>query len=890
MTLLLFRAVLALAPRDFLERYGADALEAHRARAVEGRGWSARIRFAVTEVVGLAWTVIRLHGEAVMDRGHAGRGRGGASMFETLGQDLRFAARTLKRSPGFTAAAVGVLALGIGASTAIFSAANAFLFRPLPFADADRLVMLYETNPEFGWTRASAAPANVFDWREQVEPFQDVATYSDFIANATYFRDGEPGLLQAVSVSGNFFTVLGVAPVLGRGFREEETWAPDDDVAVLSHAFWISEFGGDPGVVGRSLELGTTTLEIVGVMPEGFAFPNPDLDVWTPWGWDAEARQAAWFRRAHWVFPVARLRPGATVEEADAALQVVVGRLQETYPETNRVMGAGMEPLRDFLVADVRTPLAVLMGAVLLLLLLACTNVANLMLVRAAGRTREVALRFSLGAGRLRVARLLLTEGIMVALLGGAAGLALGWWGIQMLALQQPVGIRGATALALDGRVVLFTLAASLLSGILFGLAPVLTAARGAVHAALKDGARGTSGARRRWSAANGLVAAEVALAVLLVVGAGLMVRTFGYLRGVDPGFRSEGVLGVQFTIPSTRYPERDAVLAFQDDFQRRLRARPGVEAVGLVGRLPLAGANWSSQFQAEGWPPERVGFEILHRRADPGYFQALGIPLVRGRLFTPDEGPDTPLTVVVNETFAREHFPGEDPIGQRIAYDRAPTAESSWYEIVGIVGDQLQVSPALPARAEVFESRKQDWTRGDWTVVRTTLETAAATAVVEEVLREMDPLIPIAAVRPLPEVWRASMADQRFVLTLLVSFGAMALLLASVGVFGVTAQVARRRTQEIGIRMALGADGGSVVTLMVRQMMAVVAVGLVVGLAGALWATRAMASLLHGVTPHDPLTLGVVSGGLALVAAVACWLPARRASGVDPVASLRAE
>jgi putative ABC transport system permease protein len=388
----------------------------------------------------------------------------------------------------------------------------------------------------------------------------------------------------------------------------------------------------------------------------------------------------------------------------------------------------------------------------------------------------------------------------------------------------------------------------------------------------------------------NLLVATEVALALLLVVGAGLMVRSFWLLRDVDPGFQTEGTLAVQFTVPSSRYAERDQVLAFYDQLTDALEGRPGIERAGTVGHLPLAGKSWSSQFQAEGWPPDRVGFEIVHRRADPGYFEALGIPLVRGRMFDSSDGPDDPLVVVVNETFVREHFPGEDPIGQKIAYDRAATPESNWYEIVGIVGDQHQNSPGQPVLAEVFENRNQDWGRFSWVVMRTSVDPMSVVPTFRSVLRELDPLIPIATVRPLREVWLTSMVRERFILTLLGVFGAVALALAAVGVYGVTAQAARRRTQEIGIRMALGAAAPEVLSMLLRQTLGVVGLGLAVGLVATLLTTRVLSTLLFGVAPTDPRTLAAVVLLLGAVALLACYLPALRATRVDPVRSLRAE
>jgi putative ABC transport system permease protein len=835
--------------------------------------------------------VTRMRRNAVRAESARVRAQRRASYWDGVRRDLRYGVRTLSRHPTFAATAVAVLAIGIGATSAIFSAANAFLFRPLPFGDPDRLVMLYETNPEFGWTHATAAPANALDWRDQVEPLADVALFSEFVGQATFIRDGEPTLLGTTNVTGNFFSVLGVRAALGRTFRWEETWQGRDGVAVLSHSAWVEVFGSDPSVIGRAIRVGTSELEVVGVMPPTFAFPNHEVQLWTPWGWDPADRDAVWFRRAHWVRPVARLAPGATFEGAAAALQVVVDRLQTEYPETNRVMGAGLMPVRDFLVMDVRRPLELLLGAVLLLLALACANVANLLLVRADERGREVAVRFALGAGRARVARLMVTEAVVLAGVGGVLGLGLGWAGVRAIAARQPIGIEGATSLALDTRVVLFTLVTSVLCGLVFGLAPALrTAPRGEVRSVLNEGGqRGTAG-RHRMRVVNALVALEVALALVLSAGAGLMVRSFMHLRSVDPGVRTENVLAVQFTVPGSRYPDRDAVLAFQDAFQERLEARAGVERVGLVGQLPLAGTSWSSQFQAAGWPPERVGLDIVHRRADAGYFEALDIPVVRGRMFGPQDGADAPNVVVINETFAAEHFPGEDPIGQRIAYDRVATEESIWYEIVGIVGDQLQVGPAEPARPEVFENRRQDWNRTVWFVIRTTGDPAAATSTARAVLQELDPLIPLSRVRPLREVWRDSMARYEFILTLLAAFGAMALLLAAVGVYGVTAQAARRRTHEIGIRMALGAAGSSVVGMMLRQGLAVVGLGLAAGLAGALALTGTLDTFLHGVTPTDPVTLTGVAAILAGVAALASYMPARRATRTDPARTLRTE
>ncbi|MGE0158570.1 MAG: ABC transporter permease [Gemmatimonadales bacterium] len=885
------RRVLGLAPRAFREKYEEELLTTYAEREQSAVSRGRRVAFQLRELWGALLLVTRLRLGLGAEPGPRGLDRAGERSWPAAAwQDSRFAARTLLRSPGFALAAVLVLGVGIGATSAIFSAVNAYFFRPLPFTDPDRLVTVFETNPEFGWTDQTASPANLLDWRERVDLFEDVSGYLDFGNEVTLYRDGEPIVLAGTAVLGNFFSTLGAVPSLGRTFRFEETWSDAPAVVVLSHDAWVTLFGADPEIVGRSIELANGSPEVVGVMPEGFRFPDDDVQIWMPAAWNRAALADASFRRAHFVRAFARLAPGVAIEEADAELQSVVRSLQEEYPETNRVMGAGIMEMRAFLTRDVRAPLGVLLGAGALLLLLACANVANLQLVRASERGRELSLRRALGAGRVRLVRQMLIESALLALAGGALGLALGWIGIRSVDRLTSVGIEGATSLALDHRIVLFTLAAAALSAVLFGVAPALKAAWAGTDGIIPSRARGSSAGRDHLRAAGTLVSVQLALSLLLATGAGLMVRSFWLLGRVDPGFDAEGVLAVQVPVQSVRYPERDLVLAFYDRLVAGLEARPGVERAGVIGQLPLAGPNWSSQFQAEGWPPDRVGFEILHRRADRGYFEALHIPLVRGRLLEPGDRPGSPLAVVVNEAFVREHFPGEDPIGQRIAYTRNATPESTWYEIVGVVGDQRQEHLARPARPEVFESRYQDWGRNDWVVIRGEGEPLDLLPLVREVLDELDPLIPIGAVRPLASVREASIAQEQLVLRLLGAFGATALLLATVGVYAVTSRAARRRTQEIGIRMALGAAGGDVLRMMLRQGLGVIVVGLAVGLAGALLATRALGSLLYGVEPNDPLTLAAVVALLGFVALVASWVPARRAAAVDPLSSLRSE
>jgi len=886
------RWILALAPRSFQDRYGDELLSTLEARSSGPRG----LRSGLREVAGAAWLVIRLHLRREHRLSEAGGARG--AWIAAAWQDGRYAVRMLRRNAGFSTAVIAVLALGIGATSAIFSAANAYLFRPLPFADPERLVTVFETNPEFGWVDQTAAPANLLDWREQVEAFADVSGYTEFTDELAALREGQPVIVTGTEVLGNFFSTLGVPAALGRTFRMEETWLGEDDVVVLSHDLWVDHFGADPDVIGRRFEFANHAPEIVGVMPPGFTFPDRDIQLWYPMGFDPAAATDLSFRRAHWVRAFARLESDVSHAEADAQLQVVVRRLQEEYPATNAVMGAGIMPMRDFLTQDARTSLGILLGAGAFLLLLACTNVANLLLVRASERAREVTLRCVLGASRPRMVRQMLIESAVLAAVGGVVGLALGWLAVRAVSATAPMGIDGATSVSLDWRVALFTLGAAALSGLVCGTAPALRAGRDGTDGLLSDGARGSTAGRAGLRAAAALVSVQVALAVLLVVGAGLMARTFWLLQRVDPGFRTDGVLAVQFALQAPRYGSRDDVLGFYDRFAEALEARPGVERVGTVARLPLDGRSWSSQFIAEGWPPDRVGIEILHRRADPAYFEALDIPLLSGRMFEPGDrlGPQ-PLgaspgrgVVLVNETFAREYFPGEDPIGRRITYDRAPGPRSIWYEIIGIVGDQQQESLARPALPEVFENRDQDWGRNNWIVVRGAGDAADLIEPVRSVLGELDPLIPIARIRPLETVRTESMVGERSILLLLSAFGLAALLLATVGIYGVTSRAARRRTQEIGIRMALGARGKDVERLMLARGLAAVAVGLAAGLAASLIATRALSSLLYGVEPTDPVTLGAVVALLGSVAWLACWVPVRRATTADPLAALRSE
>jgi putative ABC transport system permease protein len=867
-------------------------------RLTGGGAAGGRRLVVLRELAGLAWAGVcarfRIgHATAALasESGTFGRrGRRGTWLLESTFQDLRFGARGIVRNPGFAMAVALVLALGIGANTAIFSAVNAVLLRPLPVPEPDRLVQVWEENPEKDWYKQVAAPANYLDWRGGVKAFEDVAAHSG-VGTVTLTGVGSPELLRAAWVTGNFFEVLGVRALHGRGMRFEETWEEAQPVVVLSEGLWARLFGRDLSVVGRKLTLGDHSYEVIGVMPPGFAFPGDQLDVWLPQQWDPAARTQVWFRRAHFLSVIARLRDGVTQEQANAQLQVVVERLQRDYPETNRLMGAGITPLHEFLVGEAKTPLVILLGATALLLLLACANVANLMLVRATGRSRDVALRTALGAGRGRIVRQMLVEAVLLAGVGGAIGVGAGAAAIRALTALQPPGSLRLTDVTLDGRVLAFALAVTLASGILFGLVPALRGARIDAGATLKDGSR-TTGGRGTRRVGQLLVVAEVALALLLVAGAGLLLRSFVALRQVDPGFEMEDRIAIALSLPEARYDDAAKIVAFVEQLSQRLGRLAGVNGVTHTSRLPMSGATWTSDFAIEGRGPDEYGSEIAHRPVAPNYFESFGVPVLRGRAFERGDQSSSEPVVVINETLARRFFPNEDPVGRRISFDRVPTDSSVWVRIVGVVGDEHQQGLHLPPRIEAFEifGRAQMTWSFFYLVLQTSREPGALAESIRAELTAVDPLLPIVEIKKLEHVYAASLGRDRFLLTLIGTFAALALVLATVGVYGVTAEAARRRTQEIGIRVALGAKSGDVIRLILRQGLGLAAAGITVGLVGALAGSRLLSAVLFGISSRDAVTFIAVPGLLAVAAIVACGLPALRAARLDPVIALRNE
>lgn len=828
----------------------------------------------------------------------------GVRPLEDLVRDVRFAFRSFGRSRGFAVTAVLVLGLGIGANTAIFSAVRAVILRPLPFSDPGSLYALWELNPENGWEHGTASPANYLDWKARLSSFADAEAYDWSPSQVTLTGLDRPVVLEAITVTGGFFSMLGVRPMLGRDFTEAETWAgatwrAGETPLMLSAATWRTVFGGDEAAVGRSLLYGNATpARIVGVMPEGFAFPTDDVDLWAPFGWAEENRDAEWFRRAYRIRPIARLAPGARPDHAAAELRAVAAQLEREHPEVNRHVGAGMSPLHDFLVRDTRTPLLILLGAVGLLLLIACANVGNLMLVRASGSRRDLAVRLALGAGRGRLVRQMLTESLVLAGLGGLVGIAFGIAGTRLLERFQPEGLLRVTSFPVDAGVIAFAIATTAAAAMLFGLYPALLTRHAGPGEVLREAGRSAGAGRGARRVVASLVVAEVALAMLLVLGAGLLVRSILELRQVDPGFDADGVVAITLSLPGARYPGPPTVAAFYGELLARVRAIPGVESAAASSTLPLRERGSTSDFFIAGRAPDEYGSEVVRRSMTPGYLETMGVPLLAGRGFS-DADVFTERwdelrgdrVALINEALARQYFPGEDPLGQRITTDRVPDATSAWRTIVGVVGNERQSEIAMPPQIELIEPFGQSFERQMHVYVRVASgDPASVVPAVRAIVREIDRELPLYDAVDMEDVVADSMARDRFLMLLLLAFAGVALVLALVGVYGVTAQATRQRLPEMGLRMALGARGPDLVRLTLGRSIVLVAIGLATGVAAALVATRFMAGMLYGVAPNDPATFIAVTLLLAAAALGASWLPARRAARVDPARTLQAE
>jgi putative ABC transport system permease protein len=805
---------------------------------------------------------------------------------ESLLSDVRYAARNLLRRPGFTIIAVITLALGIGANTAIFSAINALLLKPLPFPELDRVVAVWDKLPSRGVQRNEVTVANYLDWQSQTQSFEQLALYRWWSANLTGIDP--PERIQGFLVTANFLDTTGMKPIMGRTFLAEENQPGKDAVAVITHSLWQRRFGGDPNILNKTITINSITRTVVGVMPERFNFPK-GAEVYAPLAMTPELMKS---RGNHSYYVLGRLKPGASIVSAQAELDNVSARLEQQFPETNKGWGAAIFPIVADTVRTYDTALWIMMGAVGFVLLIACANVANLMLARASGRQKEIALRTALGASRWRIVRQLLTESLIVALIGGALGVLIGFWGIDALRAANPGEASrfapGWYQLGINAPVLLFTLGLSIVSGIVFGLAPALQASKTNLNDSLKEGSRQTSGSSHRLR--SWLVVFEFALSLVLLVGAGLLTRSFLALVKTDAGFNPDHVLTMNLVLPAAKYKDEPARAAFYNDLVQRVKAQPGVESAAVVNYLPLGGANSSDAYLVEGEPEPGPGEENdgRYRVATPDYFRTMGISIVRGRGFTDQDKAGALPVVIVNEAFVRKHWPGADPIGRRIRF-YGPLERAPWMQVIGVVAD-VKHELNLAVTPEYYLPHAQDSWNAMVLVAKTSVEPGSLAGALRQQVWSIDKDQPVFDIKTMQEVRSTSVAVYSFSSVMLGIFAFVALLLASIGIYGVMAFAVTQRTQEIGIRIALGARSVDVLKLVVKHGMKLALLGMVIGLAGSWAMTRFIGKLLVGVEATDLLTFSVVSVCLLVAAFVACYLPARRATKVDPLVALRYE
>jgi predicted permease len=812
----------------------------------------------------------------------------GWNSVQTLWQDIRYGVRQLLRSPGFTAVAVLTLALGIGANTAIFSVVNAVLLRPLPYKDSDGLVVILH------YGNGPVAPANFIDWRSQNHVFQRMGAAEYWTPNLTGVD--RPEQVWGLHVTSDIFPLLGVQPLLGRMFLPEEDERGREHEVILSFRAWQRLFGGDNGIIGRPVTLDGEKYTIIGVMPRDFKFAPfwaTKAELWAPLPLAARAA----VRSGNSLRVFARLKPGVTLEEARAEMATITSRLEEEYPGTNR--DYTVLPLKEKVVGEIRPALLVLLGAVGFVLLIACANVAHMLLARAAARQKEVAVRKALGAGRSRLVLQFLTESLLLTVFGAGVALLLGLWGIRILVALSPKGIPRVETISLDSHVLLFVLVVSGLTALGFGLTPALQVWAVNLSDSLKEGGRGSTEGISRNRLRGLLVASEFALALILLVGAGLMIRTFFALQAIDPGFNPHNVLSMVVRVTGSKSAEPSHRDAFYRQLLERVRALPSVRSASAINHLPLAGDLWSRSFLIEGKPIPRPGEapEAVYRVTYPGYFHTMNIPILRGREVTESDTMNSPSVVVINEALARYCWPSEDPLGKRIALlDSSPNPR--WLTVVGVVKNAKQhdwaASPDIEFYIPYLQSRAVEDSASPVSyltlVVRTSGDPASLVPAIRNEVRTLDEGVTVSQVQTIEQVVADSTAQPRFYLLLLGIFAAVALTLAAVGIYGVMSYSVARRTHEIGVRMALGAKRSDVLKLVTGQGMILALSGAAAGLAGALPLTHLMASLLYGVRPADPLTFAVVSALLAAVAVLASYIPARRAARVDPMVALRYE
>jgi putative ABC transport system permease protein len=879
----LARALLTLLlPREEREFVIGDLEETFAARIASGTSAGKARRWYWRTALSSIGT---LRGPDPAERQPTFEKRKGDGVMRNLIRDARYGVRLLLRRPGVTLVAIVTLALGIGANTAIFTVTHALLLKPLPYDHPDQLVFVNENNLSRGWTSFSVSPANFLDWRAQSRSFQGLAAYGGRAFN--YVGGETPERLRGLSGTAGFLEMLGGTPTIGRGFRPEEFEPGKGFVVIISQGLWQRAFGGRPDVLDKTISLNGQPYTVVGVMHPDWRFGGRDIAVFTPRAIDSDESQA---RGAHYLNVIGRLKPDVSIEQAGVEFNGIASRLDQQYPQTNKGWGVVVRSLQEVAVGNVRPMLLVLLGAVGLVLLVACANLANMHLARATVRAREMALRTAIGAGRGRIVQQLLTESLVLALIGGSLGLLVAYLATTSLVATYPNLLPRSSDIRIDPVVLAFTLGLSMLTAILFGLAPAISAARTDLIETLKETVRAGGSPFRRWLR-SALVVTEVALAIVLLVGAGLLLRSFQKLGHVAPGFAIDQRLSVTTLLPLPKYKDPARMVDFYDRAMTRLRALPGVESVALTSTVPISGNDEIYSIAFEGRPPlpPGQGVSAIYYLVSPGYFATMAIPVLKGRVFTDDDRDGTPRVAVVNDVFVRLHYPNEDPIGKRIRMGRNSDLVR---EIVGVVATVKHYGLADKDQAQMYEPFAQYPNTGMNFLLKTSLDPLSLTASVRREIQNVDPEQPVAATTSLAQMVADSTALSRVQTLLLGVFAGIALLLAAVGLYGVMAYSVSQRTQEIGIRMALGAHRGSVLMMVLRQALLLTGAGLVIGLAGAIALGRVLSStlepLLFQVEPSDVVTLATVPVVLVVVALVAALIPARRATQVDPIQALR--
>lgn len=808
---------------------------------------------------------------------------------ETLFQDIRYGVRLLIKNKGFTAVAVFALALGISANTAIFSVVNAILLKSLPYSEPERLVVPVSVNPGRGSDRGSITYADYLDWRNETEVFENVAVYSSQSADLT--GGGEPERVQVAGVSEEYFAVMGVTPLIGRTFGADDFKLNTTRALVISYKLWQRKFGGDPGILEQTVYLNGRPYPVIGVMPRDSQWPDT-FDIWSAMAVGPDPGPDL-MRRDNMIFSgVARLKRGVSIKQADAAMAGIASRLEQEFPESRKGWTNRAIDLREYIVGDqLQLALMVLLAAVGFVLLIACVNVANLLLARAATREREIAIRLALGSGRVRLVRQLLTESVLLALIGGGIGLLLAVWGVELLTALAPQDVPRIKEIQIDFRVLGFTIATSVITAVLFGLIPALHASKVNLNESLKEGGRSSGEGARGGRIRSALVVSEVVLSLVLLAGAGLMMRSFMRLQQVDPGFNTNNLLAMSLNCPSKRYPDSAKVIAFYKSVVDRVSTSPGVESAAVSSALPLGGGGFylGRVFLIEGHPEPPAGPDnpAQWNVMGPGYFETTGIRLLKGRSFDDRDTADSNKVIIINETLANRMFPNEEPLGKRI---RSWRDENLLREIVGIVSDVRYFGRDDQLRGLVYVPHTQNTWRSMSLTVRTTGDPTALIGSVRDQIWSVDRDLAVDNPRTMNAILAQSVAPQRFSMMLLAGFAAIAMVLATVGVYSVLSYTVAQRSHELGLRMALGAQAGDVMKLVLMHGMKLTIIGVSIGLASAIALTRLMKSLLYEVGATDPVTFAIVTVLLIAVGLVACFIPARRATKVDPMVALRYE